>query len=119
MLSRLSRAAMLNEIGEEYIITARAKGLSESAVVYKHALRNALLPIITSLGGSFIYLLGGTVITEKIFSLPGLGRLLLTALTGRDFDMIQGIVGVYAIVVVSMNTIVDLIYAAADPRVKS
>ena len=118
MLSRLSRAAMLNELGEDYIITARAKGLPERVVVYKHALRNATLPIITSLGGTFIGLLGGTVITEKIFSLPGLGRLLLESLTGRDFDMIQGVVGVYAVIVVLLNTIVDLIYASADPRVK-
>ena len=118
MLSRLARAAMLNELGEEYITTARAKGLPERVVVYKHGLRNALLPIITSLGGSFVGLLGGTVIIEKIFSLPGLGRLLLEALGGRDFVMIQGVVGIYAIIVVLLNTVVDIIYASVDPRVE-
>lgn len=117
-LSRISRATMLNVLGEDYITTARAKGLRERVVVYKHGLRNAILPIITMIGGSFAGLLGGTVITEKIFSLPGLGRLLVLALGGRDFEMIQGVVAIYAIVVITMNTIVDVIYAAADPRVK-
>lgn len=117
-MSRIARATMLNELGEDYITTARAKGLPENVIVYKHGLRNALLPIITTVGGSFIYLLGGTVIIEKIFSLPGLGRLLLDALGGRDFNMIQGVVGFYCIIVIFMNTVVDLIYAATDPRIK-
>jgi len=117
-LCRLSRAALLNELGEDYITTARAKGLPYRTVVYKHGLRNSLLPVITIMGGSFAGLLGGTVITEKIFSLPGLGRLLIDALGGRDFVMIQAIVGIYALVVVLVNTLVDLIYAAVDPRIK-
>jgi peptide/nickel transport system permease protein len=117
-LSRLSRAAMLNVLGEDYITTARAKGLPDRIVTFKHALRNALLPVITSVGASFTSLLGGTVITEKIFALPGLGGLLMEALTSRDFTMIQGVVAIYAIVVVFMNTVIDIVYAAADPRVK-
>lgn len=117
-LSRISRAAMLNVLGEDYITTARAKGLQERIIVYKHGLRNAILPIITVVGGSFAGLLGGTVITEKIFSLPGLGRLLLEALKGRDFLMIQGVVGIYAVVVIIVNTLIDVLYATADPRVK-
>jgi len=117
-LSRISRAAMLNELGEDYIITARAKGLKKSIIIYKHALRNAILPIITSIGGSFAFLLGGTVIVEKIFSLPGMGSLLMEGLTGRDFNMIQGVVGIYAIIVIVVNTLVDVLYAVADPRVK-
>jgi len=117
-LSRLSRAAMLNVLGDDYITTARAKGLPDRVITYKHALRNALLPIVTSVGGSFTALLGGTVITEKIFALPGLGGLLMDALTSRDFTMIQGVVAIYAIIVVLMNTIIDIVYAMADPRVK-
>jgi peptide/nickel transport system permease protein len=117
-LSRLSRAAMLNVLGEDYVTTARAKGLPDRIVTFKHALRNALLPVITSVGASFTALLGGTVITERIFALPGLGGLLMEALTSRDFTMIQGVVAIYAIIVVLMNTIIDIVYAAADPRVK-
>jgi peptide/nickel transport system permease protein len=117
-LSRLSRAAMLNVLGDDYVTTARAKGLPDRIITYKHALRNALLPIITSVGGSFTGLLGGTVITERIFALPGLGGLLMEALTSRDFTMIQGVVAIYAVIVVIMNTLIDIVYAMADPRVK-
>ena len=117
-LSRLTRATLLNELGEDYITIARAKGLKERTIVSKHGLRNSLLPVITVMGGSFAGLLGGTVITEKIFSLPGLGRLLVDALGGRDFVMIQAIVAMYALVVVLTNTVIDLIYAMVDPRVK-
>ena len=117
-LTRISRAAMLNVLGEDYITTARAKGIKEYNVVFRHALRNAILPIITIVGGSFAWLMGGTVITESIFSLPGMGRLLYDGLLGRDFELIQGIVVVYAIVVIIVNTFVDVIYAVADPRVE-
>lgn len=117
-LSRLSRASMINVLGEDYMVTAKAKGLPQWAITYKHALRNALLPVITSVGGQFTALLGGTVIIEKIFSLPGLGSLLMDSLTARDFTMIQGIVAIYAVIVVIMNTLIDIVYAAADPRVK-
>ncbi len=117
-LSRLTRAAMLNVLGEDYMVTAKAKGLPQRVITYKHGMRNALLPVITSIGGTFTWLLGGTVIAEKIFALPGLGSLLMESLLGRDFTMIQGIVAVYALIVVLMNTVIDLIYALADPRVK-
>jgi ABC-type dipeptide/oligopeptide/nickel transport system permease component len=109
---------MLNVLGEDYIVTAKAKGLPENVVIYKHALRNSLLPVITSIGAQFTMLLGGTVITERIFSLPGLGSLLMDSLMARDFPAIQGVVAVYAIVVVIMNTIIDVIYASSDPRIK-
>jgi len=118
MLSRITRASLIDVMGEDYIKTARATGVPERKVVYQHALRNALLPVITSLGFSFAWMLGGSTITEAIFGLPGLGSLLITSLTGRDFNLIQGIVGVYAIVVVMLNTVVDIIYAMVDPRVK-
>jgi ABC-type dipeptide/oligopeptide/nickel transport system permease component len=118
MLSRITRASLIDVLGEDYIKTARATGVQESKIVSEHALRNALLPVITSVGFSFTWLLGGSTITEQIFGLPGLGSLLITSLSGRDFTLIQGIIGVYAIVVVSLNTFVDVIYAMADPRVK-
>ena len=118
MLSRLTRAAMLNVLGEDYMVTAKAKGLPQNVIIYKHGMRNALLPVITSIGGTFTWLLGGTVIAEKIFALPGLGSLLMESLLGRDFTMIQGIVAIYALIVVIMNTLIDIVYALADPRVQ-
>ena len=117
-LSRLTRAAMLNVLGEDYMVTAKAKGLPQNVIIFKHGMRNGLLPVITSIGGTFTWLLGGTVIAEKIFALPGLGSLLMASLLGRDFTMIQGIVAFYALIVVIMNTIIDVIYAMADPRIK-
>jgi dipeptide transport system permease protein len=117
-LSRLTRAAMLNVLGEDYMVTAKAKGLPENVIIFKHGMRNGLLPVITSIGGTFTWLLGGTVIAERIFALPGLGSLLMSSLLGRDFLMIQGIVAFYALIVVIMNTIIDVIYAIADPRIK-
>ena len=118
MLSRITRASLLDVLGEDYIKTARATGVSEIGIVYKHALRNSILPVITSIGFSFIWLLGGATIIEQIFGLPGLGKLLIDSMMGRDFNLLQGIVGVYAIVVVILNTFVDVVYAMADPRVK-
>ena len=117
-LSRLTRASMLNVLGEDYMVTAKAKGLPERVIIFKHGMRNGLLPVITSIGGTFTWLLGGTVIAEKIFALPGLGSLLMGSLLGRDFTMIQGIVAFYAVIVVIMNTLIDIIYAIADPRIK-
>jgi peptide/nickel transport system permease protein len=116
--ARVSRAAMLNVLGEDYITTARAKGVKERRVIVYHAFRNAILPIITMVASSFVWLLGGTVIVEMIFSLPGMGRLLLEGLRGRDFNMIQGVVALYAVVVVIINSVVEVLYAIADPRVK-
>ena len=118
MLSRITRASLVDVLGEDYIKTARATGVPETNVVYQHALRNSLLPVITSIGFSFTWLLGGATIIEQIFGLPGLGSLLLTSLTGRDFNLIQGIIGIYAIVVVILNTLIDVVYAMADPRVE-
>ena len=117
-LSRLTRASMLNVLGEDYMVTAKAKGLPERVIIFKHGMRNGLLPVITSIGGTFTWLLGGTVIAEKIFALPGLGSLLMGSLLGRDFTMIQGIVAFYALIVVIMNTLIDIIYAIADPRIQ-
>lgn len=117
-MSRVTRAAMLNVLGEDYLVTAKAKGLPDNVIMVKHAFRNAILPIFTEVGGTFTWLLGGTVIIEKIFGLPGLGSLLIKSLLARDYSMIQGLVSIYAVVVVIMNTLIDVIYATADPRVK-
>jgi len=118
MISRISRAGMIEALTEDYIVTARAKGLAESTVVYRHAFRNALLPTITVIGMNFAGLLGGSMLTETVFSLPGLGRLMYRAISSRDFSMIQGIVVVYTLIVVAVNTIIDIGYRFLDPRVK-
>jgi len=118
MISRMSRAGMVNALTEDYIVTARAKGLTESTVVYRHAFRNALLPTVTVIGMNFAGLVGGSMLTETVFSFPGLGRLMYRAISSRDFEMVQGIVVVYALIVVVVNTIIDIVYRFLDPRVK-
>ena len=116
--ARVTRSAMLEVLREDYVRTARAKGVRESRVVLGHALRNASLPIVTVVAWSFARLLGGTIIIERIFLVPGLGTLLLEAITARDYTLIQSIVLVYATVVLTANLVVDLLYAWLDPRVR-
>ena len=118
LLARFTRSSMLEVLGEEYIRTARAKGLMERAVIYRHALRNALLPVVTVLGTQFGYLMGGAVVTETIFSWPGVGRLAVNAILTRDFPIVQGVVLVVAITFVLINLVVDLVYAFLDPRIR-
>lgn len=117
-LARLMRSSMLEELGQEYIVTARAKGLAGGAVIRRHALKNALIPTVTMLGLQLGVLLGGAVVTETIFSRPGLGRLAVDAIAGRDFPLIQGVVLFAAVVYVLINLIVDVLYAAIDPRIR-
>jgi peptide/nickel transport system permease protein len=114
---RTTRSAMLEVLGLDYIRTARAKGLRETVVVGRHALRNALIPVVTLTGIEISYLLGGTVIVEQIFALPGLGRLTLNAISQRDYALIQGVTLFIACNVVIVNVLVDLGYAAIDPRI--
>jgi len=114
---RMTRSAVLEVLGEDYIRTARSKGLQERTVMIRHALRNALIPVVTLVGIEMGYLLGGTVIIEQIFALPGLGRLALNAISQRDYALIQGVTLFIAINFVIINIIVDLIYAALDPRI--
>ena len=114
---RMTRSAVLEVLGEDYIRTARSKGLKEQTVMIQHALRNALIPVVTLIGIEMGYLLGGTVIIEQIFALPGLGRLALNAISQRDYALIQGVTLFIAINFVIINIIVDLIYAALDPRI--
>jgi peptide/nickel transport system permease protein len=115
--ARVTRSATLEVLREDYIRTARSKGLRESRVVFFHALRNAFLPIITVSGWSLARLLGGTIIIERIFLVPGMGTLLLDAITARDYTLIQAIVLVYAVVVLMVNLVVDIFYAWLDPRI--
>jgi len=117
VLARLVRSGMLGVLRQDYIVTARAKGLSRALVVRRHALRNALIPVITMLGLQLGALLGGAVVTETIFSRPGLGRLAVDAILNRDFPLVQGTVLVAAVVYVLVNLLVDIAYAAVDPRI--
>ena len=116
-LARVTRSAMLEVLGSDLVRTARAKGLREGRVVMRHALRNALIPIITVLGLDFGYYLTGSILTETIFSWPGLGRYVVTAITRRDLPAIQGAVLFLSVVFVLVNLVTDLAYAKADPRV--
>ncbi len=116
-LVRLVRGSVLEVLHQDYIRTARAKGLSERVVLYKHALRNAALPVVTVLGLEFASLLIATVVVETVFGIPGLGSLSLLAISARDYPLVQGVVLVIAAFIVLMNLLVDLLYALLDPRV--
>jgi peptide/nickel transport system permease protein len=117
-LTRMLRSGMLEVLSADYVRTARSKGLSERLVVIRHALRNALVPVVTSAGLLLAGLLGGLVITETIFAIPGFGRLIVEAIYQRDFVTVQGAVLVSALLVVVINLIVDLVYALIDPRIR-
>jgi len=116
--ARLVRAVMLEVLGEEFIRTARAKGLSERLVVYRHALRNALIPIVTTLGGSLSSLLVGSALTETIFALPGIGSYTLDAVFARDLPVIMAMFVFQAVVFAAANLLIDAAYALIDPRVR-
>ncbi|MQA82915.1 MAG: ABC transporter permease subunit [Streptosporangiales bacterium] len=118
IVSRMTRSNMLDVLGRDYIRTVRAKGLVERIVVYKHALRNAFVPILTVIGLQFGSLLGGAVLTESVFAWPGLGRLLIDSINSRDFPMVQGIVFTFAAMFIVVNIITDLLYTVVDPRVR-
>jgi peptide/nickel transport system permease protein len=109
---------MLEVLREDFVRTARAKGLRRSSVVWKHALRNALLPVLSVIGLRFGALLGGAVLTETIFAWPGIGQLTITAISQRDLPLIQGIVLTFAMIYALVTLAVDLLYAAVDPRIR-
>ena len=115
---RLTRANMLDALKSDYVLSARARGIGEGRVVYAHALKNALIPVLTMLGLQFAALLAGAILTESTFSWPGMGRLLLERISLRDYPTIQGVIVVYALLVSLISLAVDLMYAAVDPRVK-
>jgi peptide/nickel transport system permease protein len=118
IISRLIRAGMLEILNEDFVRTARSKGLAERVVIYKHALRNAMIPTVTIFGLQIPELLSLSVIIETVFAWPGTGRLLVDAVLKRDYTLVQGIVLIYALLVIFMNLIVDLLYAYIDPRIK-
>lgn len=118
LIIRFTRSSLLDVIGNDYIRTARAKGVSERAVIFHHALRNALVPILTVVGLTFAALMGGAVVTETVFSLPGIGQLVVSSVLRRDYPVIQGIILTVATVYVLINLAVDLLYFLVDPRVK-
>jgi len=118
IIARITRSSMLEVMGQEYIRTARAKGLGTRAIIFRHALKNALIPIITVIGNMFALLLTGAVLTETVFSWPGLGRAMVDAIGQRDFPIILGSVTLFAVTFVMVNLIVDIIYAWVDPRIR-
>jgi len=118
IVARLTRAAMLEVLGQDYIRTARAKGLVEGRVVVRHALKNALVPIVTVIGVQAGYLLGGAVLTETVFAWPGVGTLMVQGILARDIPLVQGCVLVVALTFVLVNLTVDLLYAFLDPRIR-
>ena len=117
-LSRLVRSAMLDAFSQDYVRTARAKGASPRRVAYGHALRNALIPYVTGLGVSLGYLLGGAIVVEQVFAIPGLGRLVLGAISERNYPLVQATILVMTASFVLVNFTVDLLYAVIDPRAR-
>ncbi|MEM7254576.1 MAG: ABC transporter permease [Pseudomonadota bacterium] len=118
LIMRLTRSSMLEVMRQDYIRTARAKGVSDKSVNYHHALKNAVLPVITIIGIEAAFLIGGLIITETVFNIPGIARFLVEAIQWRDYPIVQNLVMFIAIVVVVMNFLVDLLYVLLDPRIK-
>ncbi len=118
LIMRLTRSSMLEVLRQDYIRTARAKGASQASVNYNHALRNALLPIITIIGIEAAFLIGGLIVTETVFNIPGVARFLVEAIRWRDYPVVQNLVMFIAVVVVTVNFLVDMAYAVLDPRIK-
>lgn len=116
--ARMMRSTMLEVLREDYIRTARAKGLRDRAVLYRHALRNAIIPVLTVIGGQIGILLGGLVVIETVFSLPGMGRLIFDSVTRRDYPLLQGVIMLVAVFYIVVNLLIDVAYAAIDPRIR-
>ena len=119
ILTRMVRTSMLEELGQDYIRTARAKGLPERIVVYKHALRNAMIPVLTLIGLQFGALLAGAIVTEKIFSWPGIGRLTVSAIENRDYPLLQGCILAVGLTYVLVNLATDVMYMVINPRIRA
>ncbi len=118
LIMRLTRSSMLEVLRQDFVRTARSKGLSETAVTYNHALRNAMLPVITTIGVETAFLMGGLIVTETVFNIPGVARFLVEAIRWRDYPMVQNLVMFIAVVVVTVNLLVDLAYMLVDPRIR-
>ncbi|MFY8156014.1 MAG: ABC transporter permease, partial [Rhabdaerophilum sp.] len=117
-ITRVTRSAMLEVMQEDYVRTARAKGVPWRVIVWRHALRNALIPVVTIVGLYLSILIGNSVLTEIVFNRPGLGKLIIGALSQRDYMMLQGMMVIYTLIVVVVNMLTDIVYAIVDPRVK-
>ena len=118
LIARITRSSMLDVLREQFVLTGRAKGLAENVVVYKHALKNAIIPTLTVIGITFALLIGGAVVIETVFNIPGLGRLIISAVLRRDYPVIQGVVLLIAVTYTAVNLLVDLAYLVVDPRVR-
>jgi peptide/nickel transport system permease protein len=118
LIARMTRAAMLDVLGEDYVRTARAKGINESGVLLRHALRNAAVPVITVIGTGFALLISGVVVTESVFNLPGIGRLTVDAVLARDYPVIQAMILLTSGVYVAVNLLIDVAYTLLDPRIR-
>ena len=118
VIMRVTRGSLIEELGEDYVRTARAKGLAERRVIGTHAIRNALLPVVTVIGVQFAYILSGTIIVETVFALPGIGRLFTDSVLHLDYQVVQSIVFLLAVIVVVVNLLTDLTYALIDPRIR-
>jgi peptide/nickel transport system permease protein len=118
ILTRMVRGSMIEELSSDYVRTARAKGIAETSVLFRHAFPNALIPVITIIGLQFGSLLAGTIVTESIFSWPGIGRLAVQAISARDYPLLQGCILVIALSYVVVNLLTDFVYAIVDPRVR-
>jgi peptide/nickel transport system permease protein len=117
-IARMTRASMLEVLGQDYVRTARSKGLSETTVIARHALKNALIPVVTVIGLQFGRLLSGAVLVETVFAWPGIGRLIVDSILGRDYPMVQGVILTFGLFFVLVNLIVDLLYTVIDPRIR-
>jgi peptide/nickel transport system permease protein len=118
LLARITRATMLDVLSQDYVRTAKAKGVGQRAVLFVHALKNAAVPIVTVIGNGVALLIGGAVVTESVFAIPGLGRLTVDAILRRDYPVIQGVVLLFSVTYVLVNLVVDLLYTAFDPRIR-
>ncbi|MFP5405115.1 MAG: ABC transporter permease, partial [Gammaproteobacteria bacterium] len=117
LIARMTRASVLEVLGEDYIRTARAKGAGQRSILFLHALKNAAVPIVTVIGIGIALLIGGAVVTESVFAIPGLGRLTVDAILRRDYPVIQGVVFVMVLIVIAINLVADVLYGLLDPRV--
>jgi peptide/nickel transport system permease protein len=118
LIASVTRAAMLNVLSQDYIRTARAKGVGQFMLLFRHALKNAAIPVVTIIGGGIATLIGGTVVTENVFAIPGIGRLMTDAILHRDYPVIQGVVLLSSVCYVGINLLVDLFYTVLDPRIR-
>jgi ABC-type dipeptide/oligopeptide/nickel transport system permease component len=117
-IMRITKTSMLEVLNQNYVRTARAKGLRERLVLYRHALKNALIPVVTISGLQFGSLLGGAVLTETVFAWPGMGRLIVDAILARDYPLVQGAILIFALLFIVVNIAIDVLYAYIDPRVR-